>query len=156
LALPGLRVSFTSPTSSPPDGIVPDVAGTLHFKKERTMDMRTHVVALDGTQAKKFCTRLWFELTIVGRAIWSDETLDAAAQLNALKWLNEIQHRVWGAHASLRPDALANLLDRIISHCEQAPPLQCYVRMALDSALRATTGAAPDSADAQGGLKPPM
>ncbi len=120
------------------------------------MDMRTHVVALDGTQAKKFCTRLWFELTIVGRAIWSDETLDAAAQLNALKWLNEIQHRVWGAHASLRPDALANLLDRIISHCEQAPPLQCYVRMALDSALRATTGAAPDSADAQGGLKPPM
>ena len=120
------------------------------------MDMRTRVVALDGTQAKEFCTRFWFELTIVGRAIWSDETLDAAAQLNALKWINEIQHRVWGAHASLRPDALANLLDRIISYCEQAPPLQFHVRMALDNALRATTGATPDSAGGQGGLKPPM
>jgi len=120
------------------------------------MDMRTRVVALEGTQAKAFCTRFWFELTIVGRAIWSDETLDAAAQLNALKWLNEIQHRVSGAHASLRPDALATLLDRIISHCEQAPPLQFHVRMALDSALRATNGATPDSAGGQGGLRPPV
>ncbi|MBD9478866.1 hypothetical protein [Pseudoxanthomonas sp. PXM02] len=109
--------------------------------------MRARIVELDASQARHFCIRLWHELTIAGRAIWADETLDPAAQLNALKWLNEIQHRVGGAHANTRPDALAHLLDLIISHCEQAPPLQFPVRVALDSALRATTGAdaTPDS-----------
>ena len=57
--------------------------------------MREGIKALKGDDARAFCTRLWFELTIVGRAIWSDESLDQATQLNALKWLNEIQHGVW-------------------------------------------------------------
>lgn len=102
--------------------------------------MRAHVLGLDETQARIFCTRLWLELTIVGRGIWSDEGLDAAAQLNALTWLNEIQHRVWGAHARPGPEALARLLDRISSHCEQAPPLTFHVRVALDHALLAAVG----------------
>lgn len=104
--------------------------------------MRARVVALDGTRAREFCTRLWLELTIVGRSIWSDEGLEAAEQLNALKWLNEIQHRVWGAHASPRPDALAHLLDRIMAHCEQAPALSSHVRVALDHGLNAVDAAA--------------
>jgi hypothetical protein len=111
--------------------------------------MRQHVIGLDEPKAREFCIRLWFELTIAGRGIWSDDTLDAATQLNALKWLNEIQHRVWGAHATPGADAMAHLLDRIASHCEQAPVLQAHVRVALDSALLAASGAdvAPGGSD---------
>ena len=111
--------------------------------------MRAHVVGLSGPQARYFCIRLWHELTITGRAIWNDKALDTASQLNALKWLNEIQHRVWGAHANLRPDALANLLDQIISHCERAPALEVHVRVALDRALLAasSTEGTPGSPD---------
>ncbi|WP_296282811.1 hypothetical protein [Pseudoxanthomonas sp.] len=46
--------------------------------------MRKHVIELDEPQAREFCLRLWLELTIAGRGIWSDDTLDAATQLNAL------------------------------------------------------------------------
>jgi len=101
------------------------------------MTMRERLTRLNESQRRDFCIRLWFELTIAGRGIWSDDTLDAAMQANALKWLNEIQHRVWGAHASRSPDALPHLLDRIISHGEQAPGLQPHVRIALDNALHA-------------------
>lgn len=111
--------------------------------------MRERVIELDESQAREFCIRLWFELTIAGRGIWSDDTLDAATQLDALTWLNEIQHRVWGAHARPSADAMVHLLDRIVSQCEQAPALQAHIRVALDSALLAASGAdvAPGGSD---------
>ncbi|MDR7069803.1 hypothetical protein J2X02_002654 [Pseudoxanthomonas japonensis] len=103
--------------------------------------MRARVIALNASQAKAFCLRLWLELTIAGRGIWRDDALDAPSQANALKWLNEIQHRVWGAHAASRANALPNLLDKIVSCCAQAPVLQAHVRVALEGALSAACGA---------------
>jgi len=97
--------------------------------------MREQVKSLTKSQAKDFCIHLWNELTIAGRSIWTDEKLDQATQLNALKWLNEVQHRVWGAYSSDRPDSLMHLLGRIISHCEEAPILGFHVRVALDRSL---------------------
>jgi hypothetical protein len=113
------------------------------------MNARTRVVALDATQAKAFCNRLWLELTIAGRIIAADDALDAVSQLSALKVLNEIQHRVWGAYASPGPDALAHLLDRIVAYCGPIPALGIHVRVALDCALQtvAGTGVATDSTD---------
>ncbi|MUV14570.1 hypothetical protein [Noviluteimonas gilva] len=97
--------------------------------------MRDQLRNLRGQKAKDFCIRLWFELTLAGRDIWSDHGLDRDAQLNALKWLNEIQHRVWGAHARDDDEAISGLLACIVSHCEQSPILGGHVRIALDSAL---------------------
>ena len=97
--------------------------------------MRDRVVNLSGPQAKRFCIALWNELTIAGRCIWSDDKLDLETQLNALKWLNEIQHRVWGAHARDDQDALSWLLDRIISHCDREPAQRSHVRVALDRSI---------------------
>ena len=97
--------------------------------------MREAVVSLTENQAQEFCLRLWHELTIAGRSIWSDESLDPASQLNSLKWLNEIQHRVCNAHASSEPDAMANLLNRVVMHCESAPDIKAHVRIALDRSL---------------------
>ena len=97
--------------------------------------MRDQVKSLTKTQAEEFCIRLWLELTIAGRSIWSDEELDQATQLNALKWLNEIQHRVWGAYSSVQADSLMQLLDLIKSHCEQSLVLGFHVRVAIDRSL---------------------
>lgn len=102
--------------------------------------MRDKVIALTGPNAKAFCIQLWQELTLVGRVIGSDKTADPASQLNAFKWLNEIQHRVWGAHASDREDALAHMLDRLMSHCEQERVLAYEVSAALDRAFRKVSG----------------
>jgi hypothetical protein len=112
--------------------------------------MRNSVLSLTEAQSKNFCLHLWFELTIAGRGVWSDTNQDAASQLNSLKWLNEIHHRVWNAHASSKPDAMALLLNRIIDHCENAPELRFPVRVALDRALAkvgaAKSGPAPERA----------
>ena len=108
--------------------------------------MREVVVNLTEAQAKVFCLSLWFELTIAGRSIWSDGSLDQASQLSSLKWLNEIQHRVWNAHASCGPDAMALLLNRIVEHCEKAPHIKSQVRIALERSLAKVavpTGPAP-------------
>jgi hypothetical protein len=104
------------------------------------MQMRERIKAFSEGDARAFCTRLWFELTIVGRIIWSDESLDDATKLNALKWLNEIQHRVWGAYASDKADALERMLDLTIAHCESAPVLGPHVRVALDRSVAAAPG----------------
>ena len=101
--------------------------------------MRTRVVGLSSSQAKTFCTRLWLELTLAGRSIWSDEALTPAAQLKSLKWLNEIQHRVWGAYVSTDPNALPQLLEQVLACSNEAPELQAHLRLALDRALRDTT-----------------
>jgi hypothetical protein len=97
--------------------------------------MREQVEALSKDEAKAFCIRLWFELTIAGRAIWSEEGVGEATQLNALKWLNEIQHRVWGAYSSNDPNALLRLLEQVVAHCDEAPILKSHVRVALDRSL---------------------
>jgi hypothetical protein len=99
--------------------------------------MRDQIKALSDDQAKSFCTRLWLELTIAGRAIWSDENLDQATQLNALKWLNEMQHRVWHAHSSNESHALECLLDQLMAHSDKAGALKPHVRIALDRSLAA-------------------
>jgi len=101
--------------------------------------MRERIKALSGDDARAFCTRLWLELTITGRLIWSDESLDQATQLNALKWLNEIQHRVWGAYSSDNSNALERMLDQVIAHCDNAQVLRPHVRVALDRSLAAVT-----------------
>lgn len=101
--------------------------------------LRATVAGLSATSSEQFCIRLWLELTIVGRAIWSDANLSQSEQLNALKWLNEIQHRVWGAHAAPHPDRLMHLLDQVIKHAEHAPGLKPHLRVALDRALAVVT-----------------
>ena len=104
--------------------------------------MRDQVKNLTESEGNDFLIHLWNELTVAGRCIWSEETIDQATQLNALKWLNEIQHRVWGAHSRHDEDRLLWLLDRIISHCEQAPILKFHVRVALDRSLAAVKASA--------------
>lgn len=99
--------------------------------------MRGKVINFNEAQAKRFCTRLWFELTVAGRSLWSDPGLAPATQLNGLKWLNEIQHRVWHACSQPGEGTLTALLDQILAAREQAPELGASLRYALDQAANA-------------------
>lgn len=107
--------------------------------------MRERVIRFNEAQAQRFCTRLWLELTVAGRSLWSDPDLSPATQLNGLKLVNEIQHRVWGAYSCPGEGKLAVLLEQIVAACEQAPELGAALRSALDRAV----DAADDVADAQ-------
>lgn len=102
--------------------------------------VRDKVGEFNQDQAKIFCAQLWHELTVSGRAVWSDTGLSIATQLNCLKWLNEIQHRVRGAYSNPSTERLTVLLDQIIGACEQAPELGLLVRFALDRAISSVDG----------------
>jgi hypothetical protein len=101
--------------------------------------MSARTESLSGPQAKEFCIRLWFELTIAGRSVWSDDRLDQQAQLAGLKWLNEIQHRVWGAYMRDDGEALPWLIERIKAHCDACPAVEGHVQIALKRSLSAIT-----------------
>jgi hypothetical protein len=60
--------------------------------------LRDELESLPKHLRHRLFRRLWLNLTIAGRSIWSNPDLTDADKLNALKWLNEIQHRVWNAH----------------------------------------------------------
>jgi hypothetical protein len=80
--------------------------------------------------------RLWFELTIAGRAVWSDPDLSTEQKLEGMKWLNEIQHRIWGAHQN--PDGYAppDLIGLIGTHVENSPYLKSLVRGSISAAIK--------------------
>lgn len=103
--------------------------------------MNAKVEALSAPQRREFCIRLWMELTLAGRSVWNDERVDQQTQLAAMKWLNEIQHRVHGAYVRNDTEALRWLLERIASHCKACPAITGHVRIALERAFAAVASA---------------
>lgn len=97
--------------------------------------------SLDDDRRRLAYERLWLELTIAGRALWSDPALSDAQKLDGLKWLNEIQHRVWGAHASRDGYAPEDLVATIGSHIENAPYIGGHVSACMRKAIAHATKA---------------
>jgi hypothetical protein len=60
------------------------------------------IAALDDTQKAHFYVLLARELTVAQRTVWVDMHLDATEQVDRLKWLNEITHRVLNRLYSLQ------------------------------------------------------
>ena len=79
--------------------------------------------------------KLWLELTIVGRMVWASE-FDELDKLEGLKWLNEIQHRVWGAHADPGRISPTDLYATIQHHAAQTSALSAVVEAACARSLR--------------------
>lgn len=85
--------------------------------------------------------KLWLELTIVGRMVWAGTEWDTPQKLEGLKWLNEIQHRVWGAHADPARISPTDLYTTIQHHAAQASTLNEVVETACARSLHALTHA---------------
>ncbi len=57
---------------------------------------------LDGDERQLFFELLAHNLTVVIRGIWSDASLAPAQQIDRIKWVNEILHRVTAKIRCLR------------------------------------------------------
>lgn len=69
---------------------------------------------VSNSEKKQFLQDFLFELTIVGRAIWSDEKLSDSEKVSALKSVNELTHRTLnaGKKTNIDLDALREIVDR--------------------------------------------
>ena len=97
--------------------------------------MEEDLAKLDCEQRRAVYERFLFELTISARAVWSDPELSNSEKLEGLKWINEIQHTVWGAARSPLEYEPANL-SQGVRHCiSQAVFLNGYIGYAWQEAL---------------------
>ena len=94
--------------------------------------------ALDAAEQQLFCSFFANELTIVGRAVWSDDTLNPDQQVLLLKWLNEIQHRLHNLMSTLLIGRFdfdhSDTWNVIDTHASEAPGLEAEL---LSAASRA-------------------
>ena len=125
-----------SDTSS--GGLRPPCGGAAYLQgvsRTYAMSILDELSGLPLRERRRLLLDVWFQLTISGRAVWSDSELSSEQQLEGLKWLNEIQHRVCNAHRD--PDhSPADLLAAVRHHITQAPFLDGHVAEAFRRALR--------------------
>ena len=98
-------------------------------------DIVSELEALSADQLRQVYSRLWLELTIGSRSIWSDDRYSETQKLDGLKWINEIQHRVWHSYMDSPGYSPAWLLDRIGDNVQQAEHIRGYVDHSLRSAI---------------------
>ena len=103
-------------------------------------DFVAELEALSSGVRHQIYARFWFELTIAARDIWSDDRYSDAKKLDGLKWINEIQHRVWHGYMESPGYSPESFLDRIGSHVQQAQHIQHCVSTALRRAIDSLAG----------------
>jgi hypothetical protein len=81
-------------------------------------------------------------LTIAVRGIWSDEALDVADQLERLKWMNELMHRVINRVIDLRAESHtwneADIWQMLLTTVAQCPAINGDAGGAMLSAYERT------------------
>jgi len=107
-------------------------------------DFTTCLESAPADPRRRVYEKFWLELTIVGRMVW-DGDFDALEKVEGLKWLNEIQHRVWGAHADPVSISPARLYSTIQHHAAQASALKGVIDTACLRSLRAIGGVDSES-----------
>ncbi len=60
-----------------------------------------------------FLEALLFQLTIAGRGIWSDDQPSDSEKTEALKWLNELSHRIWNIRFDLLQSESNDIIIRL-------------------------------------------
>ena len=79
----------------------------------------------------RFLEELLFYFTISSRGIWSDETVSEFEKVEALKWLNELYHRIWNIRFELQReesnDSITRLYDSMKFFGEQSELLRVHL-----------------------------
>ena len=80
-----------------------------------------------------------FALTVSARAIWSDEQSSDKEKVEAFKWLNELNHRIWNIRFYLKngidDDSVTRLYSNLKFYGEQSALLQTHLMPSLSSAF---------------------
>ena len=94
----------------------------------------------------KFFDDILFCSTLSGRAIWSDDHATSEEIVNAFKWLNELQHRVWNIRSDLQHteecDSLTKLYDNMKFYGEQSSllnKLHAPIKLTTSGRIKLTT-----------------
>jgi hypothetical protein len=103
-------------------------------------DLVAEIAALTSDQRQQIYLKLWNELTIAGRAIWSDPSYSDPQKLEGLKWLNEIQHRVWNGYMQVPGYTPELLLSLINDHVRQADHIRGHVGTCFRRAINSAVG----------------
>lgn len=89
-----------------------------------------------------FYETLAHNLTVVCRAIWSNETLSDSEKIEQMKWLNEIQHRIVSkikvVRLSLHEWKEADIIEMIENYIKQCPGIGQEVAWAIKSSYKTT------------------
>ena len=79
----------------------------------------------------QFLEKFLFGLTIMNRAIWSDQSYSESEQLNMLKWSNELNHRVWNLLHELNRnedrESISRLMENINFSCQNSAELNGHL-----------------------------
>ena len=82
-----------------------------------------------------------FSFTISGRGIWSDDEPSDKEKVEALKWLNELSHRIWNIKHELTQgedkDSSVRLFENLKFYGEQSALLQVNIVPAILLAYKA-------------------
>lgn len=86
-----------------------------------------------------FVEILLSEITIMNRGIWSDDSFSEQEQLEALKWSNELVHRIQNIHFELKQQqdnkAVERIFENINFYKDQSLVLKSYLPSCLKSAI---------------------
>lgn len=97
------------------------------------------LIALSTQDKKLFLELLLFSFTISARGIWSDELPSDRDKVEALKWLNELNHRIWNIRFELEEgvdsDSISRLYENLKFYGEQSALLRQHVMPTLLSAF---------------------
>ncbi len=103
-------------------------------------DLVGRITALTAGQRQQVYLRLWNELTVAGRAIWSDPGYSEAQKLDGLKWLNEIQHRIWNGYMRTPGYEPEQLFAIVNGHIQQAEHIRGHFGTCLRRAVNDAVG----------------
>lgn len=91
------------------------------------------------TEKIAFIEILLSEITITNRGIWSDDYFSEKAQLEGLKWSNELVHHLQNIHFELKQQQDNKSIERVFEHINfyknQSLVLKSYLPSCLKSAM---------------------
>ena len=98
---------------------------------KRFQEAFDELFAVSLNNKSNFLEALLFYFTIAGRAIWSDELSSDLEKVVALKWLNELTHKVWTIKFELSEgvdfDSMNRLYELMKFYAEQSNLLRAQL-----------------------------
>jgi len=109
----------------------------IHSQFQDTVDELSTLSILDKIL---FLELLLFSFTVSARGIWSNEELLDQDKVEAFKWLNELNHRIWNIRSELKDgmdnDSIIRLYNNMKFYGEQSTLLQAHLVPTLLSAFK--------------------
>ncbi len=93
----------------------------MDFKENNkgTFSDLMHLLSDKGTDYKiRFLDYLFFEITIMNRAIWSDNEYTDTDKVDLLKWSNELTHRLWNLSFDLKRNETNDFVVKFKGHID--------------------------------------